>query len=75
MRTQPPAPAEYHALARKALDVYATNKDPLTASAIEQVFQIRSAKLTEPQATAAALLQRQVDAYVTLFTIPEVWTT
>ncbi len=55
------------ALARLGLRIYAINKDPLTASAVEIAFKAKPPRLTEVEKSAVELLRRQVDAYTTLF--------
>lgn len=61
---------EVHALAAAGIRLYAINRDPLTASAVEILFQARKLPLTEPQRNAQVLLSRQLKAYEVLFTEP-----
>lgn len=61
---------EAHDLAAAGIRLYAINRDPLTASAVEVLFKARKLPLTEPQRNAQALLSRQMKAYEVLFTEP-----
>jgi hypothetical protein len=62
--------AELHALAAEGLQIYAINKDPLTAHAVQLLFQATKLPLSIPQQNAAIVLRNQRDAYLTLFTAP-----
>lgn len=66
-KTSGPTLAEYHALARQGLQLYAVNKDPLTASGVELILKATTVPLTEPQQNAALVIKRQVAAYKVVF--------
>lgn len=57
-------------LAEKGLHLYAITKDPLTFSAAVLLLQVRGGRLTKPQRYAVQLLERQLDAYRTIFPNP-----
>lgn len=59
-----------HDLGRRAIALYAANKDPLTASAAEILLQITQLPLNEPQENARALIDRQLQAYACLYPDP-----
>ena len=62
--------AERKTLAENGLHLYAVTKDPLTFSAASLLLQVKSSRLTEPQQHATQLLERQLDAYRTIFPNP-----
>lgn len=62
--------AELHELAAEGVKLFAINKDPLTAHAVQLLFQATKLPLSAPQQNAAIVLRNQRDAYLTLFTTP-----
>ena len=61
---------ELKSLAEKGLHLYAVTKDPLTLSAASLLLQARSTRLTEPQRHAVKVLEKQLEAYKTIFPNP-----
>lgn len=59
-----------HDLGTQAIRLFALTKDPLTASAAAILLKTKKLPLNAPQQNALRLVEKQLQAYSTLYTDP-----